>query len=118
MVRQAEVNNAPSRPCYVEERNEQSSGQSTRSRPERQIAIKTESNTQPRNFDPVGMRASEDGRIPSYPETSQGSKTKQSQLMLRLKWDYFLVAVTTAIFAVTAWLAQSTFSVSSMDSMK
>lgn len=36
----------------------------------------------------------------------------------QIKWYLVLVCVTTALFAVTVWFAQATFSVSSLDNIK
>lgn len=61
----------------------------------------------------------EQSRAISRPEYRSVPPLQRSLIVLQQKkWDFVLLLVTTALFAITAWFAQSTFSVSSMANMK
>jgi len=55
----------------------------------------------------------------SHPGHCQDPDAREKFLVLhQVKWDLLLVTITTSLFAITAWFAQATFSVSSMTNMK
>ena len=66
---------------------------------------------------------------PSTPPAANGSEPRlgpvespgpgrRLHLLFQMKWDLLLLAFTAALFAVTAWFAQATFSLSSVNNLK
>jgi len=51
-------------------------------------------------------------------DTAAGRINRKISALQDTKWNLTLLLITTALFAVTAWFAQSTFSASSVDRLR